>query len=86
MPYNINGILLPALYFFLDMCLSPQVVHKGKQETSVGEAHHDNRMEFAHENHEIQEVMDQEPRQPRMDPNGLWSRPPGLPYGPASPP
>jgi hypothetical protein len=32
-----NGILLllSALYF-LDMCLYPHSVHKGKQETSVG--------------------------------------------------
>ena len=53
------------------MCLSPHVVHKGKQETSVGEAHHDNKTEFARENNEIQKVMDQEPRRPKLDPNGL---------------
>ena len=30
-PYDINGVLLllSAHYFFLDMCLSPHVVHKG---------------------------------------------------------
>ena len=58
-PYDINGILLlPALYFFLDMCLSPHVVHKGKQETSGGETHYDSRTEFNHENHKIREAMD----------------------------
>ena len=69
----INGILLllPALYFFLDMCLSPHVVHKGKKETSVGEAHCDNETRFDRENHEIQEVMDQGPCQPKLDSNGL---------------
>ena len=85
MPYD-GILLLPTLYFFLDMCLSPHVVQKGKQETSVGEAHHDNRMEFDRKNHEIQKVMDQESHQPKMDPNGLWSKPPGLPLGSASPP
>ena len=60
-------------------------MHKGKQEISVGEAHCDNRMEFDRENHEIQEVMDQEPRRPKLDLNGLWSRPPDLPYGLAGP-
>ena len=62
-PYDINGVslLLPALYFFLDMYLSPYVVHKGKQETSVGSTPC-NRTEFDRENHEIQEVMDQESR------------------------
>ena len=48
--------------------------------------HHDNKMEFDCENHEIQEVMDQEPRRPKLDPNGLQARPPGLPYGMAGPP
>ena len=73
MPYDINGVflLLPALYLFLGMCLSPHVVHKGKQETSVGEAHRDNRAKFDCENHKIQEVVDQGPRQPKMDPIGL---------------
>ena len=58
-------------------------MHKGKQETSVGEAHHDNQTEFDRKNCEIQEVMNQEPRRPKMDPNELWSRPPSLPLGPA---
>ena len=53
------------------MCLSPHVVHKGKQETSVEEGHHDNKTEFDRKNHEIQEVMDQESRRPKMDPNRL---------------
>ena len=83
MPYDINGILLllSTLYFFV-YC----VVHKDKQETSVGEAHRDNKTEFDHENHEIRKVMDQEPRRPKLDPNGLQARPPGLPYGMAGPP
>ena len=72
--------------FILDMCLSPHVVHKGKQKTSVGEAHRDNRMEFDGKNHETQEVMDQVPRRPKLDLNGLWARSLGLPYGPTSPP
>ena len=73
MPYGINGVLLllPALYFFLDMCLSPHVVHKGKQETSVGKAHRDNKTRSDSKNHEIQEVIDQGPLRPKMDSNGL---------------
>ena len=55
----INEILLPPTLFILYMCLSPHVVHRGKQETSVGEAHRDNKTEFNRENHEIREVMDQ---------------------------
>ena len=39
--------------YFLDMCLSPHVVHKGKRGTSMGEAHRDNKMEFDGKNHEI---------------------------------
>ena len=45
------------------MCLSPHVMHKGKHETSVGEAHLDDKMEFNRENHEIQKAMDQIPGQ-----------------------
>ena len=83
-PINEILLLLPAHYFFCICVLSPHVVHKGKQETSVGSTPC-NRTEFDRENHEIQEVMDQEPRRPKLDLNGLWSRPPNLPYGPASP-
>jgi hypothetical protein len=85
-PYDGILLLLPALYFFLDMCFSPYIVHKGKQETSVGEAHLDNITEFDRENHEIQKVMDQEPRQPKLDPNGLRARPPGPLFGSVGPP
>ena len=75
---DINGVLLlllSALYFFWICVLSPHVVHKGKHETSVGEAHLDDKMEFNRENHEIQEVIDQGPRRPKLDPIGLWGRP-----------
>jgi hypothetical protein len=51
------------------MCLSPHVVHKGKQETSVGKTHRDIKTKSDHGNHEIREVMDQEPRSPKLDPN-----------------
>jgi hypothetical protein len=51
-----------------------------------GKAHCDNKIEFDSENHEIQKVMDQEPRRPKLDPNGPESRPLGLTYGPAIPP
>jgi hypothetical protein len=34
------------LYFFWICVLSPHVVHKEIQEKSVGETHHDDRMEF----------------------------------------
>ena len=67
------------------MCFSPHVVHKGKQETSVGEAHLDDKMEFDRKNHEIQKAMDQIPRSPKLDRNGLKSGPPSLLHGPASP-
>ena len=59
------------------MCLSPHVVHKGKHETSVGEAHRDNKTSSDHENHEIQKAMKQEPRSSKLDQNGLRGRPPG---------
>ena len=67
------------------MCLSPPVVHKGKQETSVGEAHHDNETSSDHENHEIKKARDQIPRSPKLDQNRPESGPPGLLHGPASP-
>ena len=73
------------LFIFLYTCLSPHVVHKGKQETSVGEAHHDNKTRFDHKNHEIQKAMDQIPRSPKLDRNGPESGTPGHPYGPAGP-
>jgi hypothetical protein len=38
--------------------LSPHVVHKGKQETSMGETHHDSKIEFDRKNHKIREAMD----------------------------
>ena len=71
--YEINGVLLllSALYFFWICVLSPHVVHKGIQENKCGEAHHDNRTEFDRKNHEIQEVMDQGPHRPKVDPTGL---------------
>ena len=50
---------MQALYFFWICVLSPHVVHKGKQETSVGEAHRDNEMRSDHENRETQEIMNQ---------------------------
>ena len=81
----INLVIISYSLFLLDMCLSPHVVHKGKQEISVGEAHCDNRMEFDRENHEIQEVMDQEPRRPKLDRNGSEGGPHGLLHGPAGP-
>jgi hypothetical protein len=39
--YDFNGVLLllPALYLFLDMCLSSHVVHKGIQENKCGGKH-----------------------------------------------
>ena len=51
----------------------------------MGEAHCDNKAKFDHENHKIQEVMDQEPCRPKMDPNGLWGRPLSLLTRPAGP-
>jgi hypothetical protein len=39
------------LSILLYMCLSPHVLNKGKQETSVGEAHCDNETRSDHENH-----------------------------------
>jgi hypothetical protein len=33
-------------------------MHKGKQETSVGETHRGKKMEFNGKNHEIREAMD----------------------------
>jgi len=66
------------------MCLSPYVVHKGKQETSVGEVHRDNKTRSDRENHEIQKATEQEPCSPKIDLNGHESGPPGHPYGPAS--
>ena len=39
------------------------------RETSVGEAHHDNKMEFNRKNHEIQKAMDQKPCSLKLDQN-----------------
>ena len=88
MPYDINGVLLllSALYFFWICVLSPNVAHKGIQEKKCGEAHHDDRMEFDRENHEIQKAMDQKPHSPKLDRNGPESGPPGFLHGPAGPP
>ena len=60
------------------MCLSPHVVHK--QETSVGEAHRDNKTRSDHENHEFQKATEQEPHLPKLDRNGPKSGPLGQPY------
>jgi hypothetical protein len=81
-PYDINEILLPssALYF-LYTCLSPHVVNKGKKETSVGERHHYNETRSDRENHEIQKATKQEPRLPKLNPNGHESGPLGHPHG-----
>jgi hypothetical protein len=46
------------LSIFWICVLSPYVVHKGKQETSVGETHHDSKTKFDRENHKIREAMD----------------------------
>ena len=51
----------------------------------MGEAHHANKMEFDRTNLENRKVMDHEPCRPKLDPNGLCAKPPGLPYGPTSP-
>ena len=56
------------------------------RKTSVGETHHDNKMEFDRENHEIQKAMDQEPHSPKLDRDRPKSGPPGLLHGPPSPP
>ena len=51
-------LFLSALYFFLDMCLSPHVVHKGIQEIKCGETHRDNKTEFDRKNHGIQKATE----------------------------
>jgi len=69
-------------YILFYMCLSPHVVHKGKQEISVGERHLYNETRSDRENHEIQKVTKQEPRSPKLDPNGHEGGLPGHPHGP----
>ena len=55
------------------------------RKTSVGEAHHDNTMEFDNKNHEIQKAIDQKPHSPNLDQNGPESGLPGLLQRPAGP-
>jgi hypothetical protein len=69
----------------LDMCLSPHVVHKLYRKTSVGETHHDIKMEFNHENHEIQKVMNKQPRMTKRASSSHQSGPPDLHNGPPGP-
>jgi hypothetical protein len=75
---------LLSISFWICVCLHMLCIKVNRKQVG-GEAHHDNRMEFDHENHEIQEVMDQGPHRPKLDPNGLRARPPGLLFGLASP-
>ena len=67
------------------MCLLPHIVHKGQQETSVGEAHRDNETRSDCENNEIKKVTKQEPHSPKLDLNMPESGPPGQAHGPARP-
>jgi hypothetical protein len=69
------------LYVLLYMCLSPHVVHKGKKETSVGEAHRDNKTKSDRENHEIQKATEQEPRSPKLTRTGSGAGRPIKPMG-----
>jgi hypothetical protein len=85
----VEGVRGMGISFLEIPCHSPTTFRLSfsisEEASGGGEAHHDNRMEFDHENHEIQEVMDQGPHRPKLDPNGLRARPPGLLFGLASP-
>ena len=73
-----------SISFWICVCLHILCI-KVYRKTSVGEAHHNNKMRLDRKNHEIQKAMDQEPRSPKLDQNRPESGPPDLLYGPASP-
>ena len=83
-------ILIESYYYMLSIsfgyvfCLHMLCI-KVYRKTSVGETHHDDRTEFDHENHEIQEIMIQGPRPTKQASSSPWSRAPGLLHGPAGP-
>jgi hypothetical protein len=63
-------IIVLYTLFALYMCFCLHlVVHEGKQVTSVGEIHHDDRTKFDRKSHEIHKRMTQGPRMTKRAPN-----------------
>jgi hypothetical protein len=75
-PYSIiNESWLPLLFSIFSghvFCLH-LAVHKGKQETSVGEEHDDNKMRTNHKNCEIWKATTQGPRMTKWATNRTWT-------------
>jgi hypothetical protein len=84
----IKCLIMESYYYLLSIsfgyvfCLHMLCI-KIYRKTSVGETHHDDRLEFNHEN---QKAMGQEPRSPKLDRNRPESGPLGLLHGLAGPP
>ena len=84
-------ILMESYYYLLStsfgyvFCLHMLCI-KVYRKTSVGETHRDNKMEFDHENHDIQKAINQKPRWPKLNQNRPESGPPSLLHGLAGPP